>query len=96
MASDPDTKALWQRLDTLIKDADTTQAKAVAAQRRVQATRLLLEEEQATATDVKWKATAAKGLLPASSSSSTMSDMVDVPPATRHSSPTSTSRPWQF
>jgi hypothetical protein len=37
---------------------------------------MLLEEEQATTTDLERKATATKGLLP-SSSFSTMSDMVD-------------------
>jgi hypothetical protein len=35
MASDPDTEALRQWLDALVKDADTTEAKAAAARHRV-------------------------------------------------------------
>jgi hypothetical protein len=70
MASDPDAEVLRQRLDALVKDGDATEAKAAATQRRVQAALLLLEEEQAVAV-------AAKGLLPAPSSSSATSDMVD-------------------
>jgi hypothetical protein len=77
MPSDPETEALQQRLDTLVKDTDAIETKAAAARRRVQAARLLLEEEQATAANLEWKAAAAKGLLPSSSSSSTTSDMVD-------------------
>jgi hypothetical protein len=46
MPSNPKTEALWQRLDTLVKDADAAEAKVVVARRRVQAARLLLEEEQ--------------------------------------------------
>jgi hypothetical protein len=77
MPSDPETKALRQWLNTLIKDAGAAEAKAATARRRVQAVRLLLEEEQAAAADLERKAAAAKGLLPSSSSSSTTSDMVD-------------------
>jgi hypothetical protein len=51
---------------------------------------MLLEEEQATATDLEKKATATKGLLP-SSSFSTMFDMVDG--VAYNSSPTSTFMP---
>jgi hypothetical protein len=76
MPSDPETEALRQRLDALVKDADVAEAKAAAARRRVQAAGLLLEEEQTTATDLERKAATAKGLLPSSSSSSTTSDMV--------------------
>jgi hypothetical protein len=43
----------------------------------VQAARLLLEDEQATTTDLERKVATAKGLLPSSSLSSTMSDMVN-------------------
>jgi hypothetical protein len=43
MPSDPETEALRQLLDALVKDAD---AKAAVARRCVQAARLLLEEEQ--------------------------------------------------
>jgi hypothetical protein len=35
MPSVPETKALQQRLDALVKDADAAEAKAVAAHRRV-------------------------------------------------------------
>jgi hypothetical protein len=45
MPSDPDTEALRQRLDALVKDIDAAEAKAIVPHRRVQATRLLLEEE---------------------------------------------------
>jgi hypothetical protein len=67
MAFDPNTEALRQWLDALVKDTDTAEAKGVAARHRV----------QATVADLKRKAAVAKGLLPASSSSSTTSDMVD-------------------
>jgi hypothetical protein len=79
MPLDPETEALWQQLDALAKDFDTTEAKVAAARCRVQAARLLLEEEQvaAAAADLERKAAAAKGLLPSSSSSSTTSNMVD-------------------
>jgi hypothetical protein len=77
MPSDPETEALRQRFDALVKVADAAEAKAAAARRRVQATHLLLEEEQATAANLERKAAVAKGLLPSSSSSSTMSNMVD-------------------
>jgi outer membrane murein-binding lipoprotein Lpp len=44
MPSDSKIEALRQRLDALVKDANAAEAKAAAARRRVQATRLLLEE----------------------------------------------------
>jgi hypothetical protein len=72
MPSDPETEALWQWLDALVKDADVAEAKAAVARPR-----LLLEEEQAAAADHERKTAAAKGPLPSSSSSSTTSDMVD-------------------
>jgi hypothetical protein len=77
MPSDSETESLRQRLDALVKDADAAEAKVAAARRRVQAARLLLEEEQTTAADLERKIAAAKGLLPSSSSSKTMFDMVD-------------------
>jgi hypothetical protein len=77
MPSDSEIVALRQRLDALVKDANAAEAKAAAARRRVQATRLLLEEEQAAIADLKRKATAVKGLLPSSSSSSTTFNMVN-------------------
>jgi hypothetical protein len=73
MPLDLETEALRQRLNALVKDVDTAEAKAAATHHRVQAAYLLLEEEQATAADLERKAAAAKGLLLSSSSS----DMVD-------------------
>jgi hypothetical protein len=35
MPSDPETEALRQRLDALVKDADTAEAKVAAAHHRV-------------------------------------------------------------
>jgi hypothetical protein len=77
MPSDPETEALRQRLDALVMGIDAAEAKAVVAHHRVQAARLLLEKEHATAANLKRKAATAKGLLPSFSSSSTTSDMVD-------------------
>jgi hypothetical protein len=45
MHSDPETEALRQWFDALVKDIDAAEAKAAAARRRVQAACLLLEEE---------------------------------------------------
>jgi hypothetical protein len=77
MPSDPETEALRQRLDTLVKDADAAEAKAATARHRVQAARLLLEEEQTASVDPERKAAVTKGLLLSSSLSSTTSDMVN-------------------
>jgi ABC-type lipoprotein export system ATPase subunit len=77
MPSDPETEALRQRLDTLVKDADAVEAKAATARHRVQAPRLLLEEEQTASVDPERKAAVTKGLLLSSSLSSTTSDMVN-------------------
>jgi nitrogen fixation/metabolism regulation signal transduction histidine kinase len=63
MHSDPETEALRQWFDALIKDIDAAEAKVAATHRRVQAACLLLEEEQATAADLERKAAAAKDLL---------------------------------
>jgi hypothetical protein len=77
MPSDPETEALRQRFDALVKDADAAEAKAAAACRCVQTARLLLYEEQAIAVDHERKVAANKRLLLSSSSSSTTSDMVN-------------------
>jgi hypothetical protein len=77
MPLEPETDALRQRLDALIKDADIVESKAVAARHRVQAARLLLEEEHVVIADLERKAAIAKRLLPSTFSSSTTSDMVD-------------------
>jgi hypothetical protein len=77
MPSDPETEALRQRLDTLVKDTDAAEAKAATARHRVQAARLLLEEEQTASVDPERKAAVTKGLLLSSSLSSTTSDMVN-------------------
>jgi hypothetical protein len=74
MPTDQDAEALRLRLETLIKEADNTEAKAVVARCRVQAARQLLEEEQAVAADLDRKSAAAKRLLPPSSSSLTTAD----------------------
>jgi hypothetical protein len=74
MLTDQDAEALRLRLETLIKEADNTEAKAVVARCRVQAARQLLEEEQAVAADLDRKSAAAKRLLPPSLSSLTTAD----------------------
>jgi hypothetical protein len=63
--------------DALVRDVNTAKAKVAAARHRVQAARLLLEEEQAATVDLERKVATVKGLLPSSSSYSTTSDMVD-------------------
>jgi hypothetical protein len=65
-----DAAALKAKLDTLVKDVEEAEEKAVAARRRARATRTLLEEEQTTATLEK-AAIAARQLVPGSSSSTT-------------------------
>jgi hypothetical protein len=45
MPSDPETEALRQRLDAVVKDANTTEAKVATTYRCVQVAHLLLEEE---------------------------------------------------
>jgi hypothetical protein len=69
MSSDQETEALRQRLEALVKDADTTEAKAATTRHRVKATRQLLEEEKATANDLERTAVVTKGQLPSSSTS---------------------------
>jgi hypothetical protein len=77
MPSDPETEALGQQLDALVKHADAAEVKAATTRRCVQAACLLLEEEQAAATNLERKAATTKGLLLSCSSSSTTSDMID-------------------
>jgi hypothetical protein len=70
--------ALKAKLDTLVKDAEEAEEKAVAARRRAWAARTLLEEEQTT-TALEKVAVAARQLVPGSSS------------GTAHTSPSSSS-----
>jgi hypothetical protein len=63
-----DAAALKAKLDTLVKDAEEAEEKAVAARRCARAARALLEEEQA-ATALEKAAVAARQLVPGSSSS---------------------------
>jgi hypothetical protein len=74
MSSDQETEALRQRLEALVKDADTTEAKAATTRHRVKAARQLLEEEKATANDLERTAVVTKGQLPSSSTPSTSAD----------------------
>jgi hypothetical protein len=46
MMTDTDTATLRTRLEAIIMEAEDSEEKAVAACRRVQAARLLLEEEE--------------------------------------------------
>jgi hypothetical protein len=62
-----DAAALKAKLNTLVKDAEEAEEKAVAARRRARATRTLLEEEQ-TAAALEKAAVAARQLVPGSSS----------------------------
>ena len=70
MSTNTDANALRERLEALVANAAAAEEKAAAARCRVQATRQLLDEEQATAADLERKATAATQLLLSSSSSS--------------------------
>jgi hypothetical protein len=88
MSSGQEAEALRQRLEALVKGADTAEAKAAAARHRVQAARPLLEEEQAATADLERKAAVTKGLLPPPSN--------PTPRTTRPSSPTYTSRLRRF
>jgi hypothetical protein len=68
IAADTDATALKAKFDTLVKDAEKVEEKAVAARRRAQAARTLLEEEQAAAALEK-AVVAARQLVLGSSSS---------------------------
>jgi hypothetical protein len=58
MPDDIEAAALRARLEAIVKEAEDAEAQAAAARRRVQATRLLLEEESKAAA-LKQTATAA-------------------------------------
>jgi hypothetical protein len=62
---------VWHRLESLVKDPNTAEAKATDARCRVQAPQKLLEEEQSTIADLERKVAVAKGLLSSSSTPST-------------------------
>jgi hypothetical protein len=72
MGTEPGNAAtLKAKLDTLVKDAEEAEEKAVAACRRARATRTLLEEEEQMATALEKATIAACQLVPGSSSSTT-------------------------
>jgi hypothetical protein len=62
-----DTAALWTRLEAIVKEVEEAEEKAAAAHCRVQATRLLLEEEETKVAALEQTATAAWQRLPSSS-----------------------------
>jgi deoxyribose-phosphate aldolase len=84
-----DAEVLKQRLNALV--AAAAEEKAAAARRCILATRQLLDKEQATAADLEWQ-TAAKKLVPGSTSSSTTETVTLLRRTSTPSSPTSTSR----
>jgi hypothetical protein len=69
MLDDIEAAALHARLEAIIKEAEDAEAQAVAARHRVQAARLLLEEES-KATALEQTDTTAHQRVPSSSSSS--------------------------
>jgi hypothetical protein len=69
MPDDTEAAALRARLETIIKEVEDAEAQATAARRRVQATRLLLAEEESKATALEQTATAARQCVPSSPSS---------------------------
>jgi hypothetical protein len=69
MSDDTEVAALRARLETIIKEAEDVEAQAAATRCRVQAARLLLEEES-KATALEHTATVARQRVPSSSSSS--------------------------
>jgi hypothetical protein len=69
MPDDTEATALRARLNAIVKQAEDTEAQATAARHRVQAARLLLEEES-KAVALEQTATTARHCVPSSSSSS--------------------------
>jgi hypothetical protein len=69
MPNDTEAAALHARLEAIIKEAEVTEAQAAAARFRIQAARLLLEEEESKATALEQTATAARQRVPSSPSS---------------------------
>jgi hypothetical protein len=53
MSDDTETATLRARLEAIIKKAEDVEAQAAAAHRRVQAARLLLEEEESKVTTLE-------------------------------------------
>ncbi|XP_025806729.1 uncharacterized protein LOC112885293 [Panicum hallii] len=66
--TDADAAALKARLDSLIKDAQEAEERAVAARRRATTARALLEEEERKAVALETAATTARLLVPGTSS----------------------------
>jgi hypothetical protein len=60
MSDDAKAAALCARLEAIIKEAEDAEAHAAVTHRRVQAARLLLEEEESKAIALEQTATAAR------------------------------------
>jgi hypothetical protein len=69
MPDDTKVVALRARLEAIIKEAEDAEAQAADARRRIQAARLLLEEEESKATALEQTATTPRQHVPALSSS---------------------------
>jgi hypothetical protein len=80
MPDDTEAAALHARLETIIKEVEDAEAQAVAAHRRVQATRLILVEEEFKTPALEQTANAARQRVPSSPSSASS------PTAARNSS----------
>jgi hypothetical protein len=80
MPDDTEAAALRARLETIIKEVEDAEAQAAAAHRHVQATRLILAEEEFKTTALEQTANAARQRLLSSPSSASS------PTAARHSS----------
>jgi hypothetical protein len=57
MPDDTDAVALHARLEAIVKEVEDAEAQAAAARHRIQAARLLLEEEESKATALEQTAT---------------------------------------
>jgi hypothetical protein len=66
-----DAATLKAKLDTLVKDAEEAEERAVAARRRARAARTLLEEEEQTTAALEKAVVAARQLVPGSSTGPT-------------------------
>jgi hypothetical protein len=73
MPDDTEAATLRAWLETIVKEAEDTEAQPTVARRHVQAARLLLEEEESKATALEQTATIARQRVPSSSSLSSSS-----------------------
>jgi hypothetical protein len=69
MLDDTEAAALRAWLEAIVKEAEDAEVQAAAVRRHVQATRLLLKEEESKATTLEQMATAARQRMPSLSSS---------------------------